>query len=161
MTAYHPNKLGSKNISSSVDIVESHIWLYEHSLWPWTWRQQTSLLAWHSCPQWCITISSLVTKDSAVVEIRYYPDEHSLEVWTISVTLTLTTTEQSTLFTSQSSLWLRTIKPILVAKGSAVQNIYIRKSYFACIILHCDEDSKPIFLENNLACDDASRYQVR
>ena len=47
----------------------SHIWLYESSLWPWTWRQQTNLLAWHSGPWWCITIPNLVTKGSAVKEV--------------------------------------------------------------------------------------------
>ena len=28
----------------------SHIWSKEPSLWPWTWRQPTSLLAWHFGP---------------------------------------------------------------------------------------------------------------
>ena len=35
---------------------------------------------------------------------RYCPDEHSPNFWTFSVTLTLTTTEQSNLFTRQSDL---------------------------------------------------------
>ena len=47
----------------------SHIWLYEPSLWPWTWRQQIYFLAWHSSPWWCITIPRLVTKGSAVQEM--------------------------------------------------------------------------------------------
>ena len=47
----------------------SHIWLYDPSLWPWTWRQQTNLLVWHSGPWRCITMPSLVTKGSAVEEI--------------------------------------------------------------------------------------------
>ena len=65
---------------------------------------------------------------------RYHQDEHSLEFWTFSVTLTLTTTEQSNLFQDnnraiqsfpgQSTLWWCTIKQSLVAKGSAVQIIY-------------------------------------
>ena len=37
-------------------------------MWPWTWRQQSNLLAWHSGPWWCITIPNLVTKGSAVEE---------------------------------------------------------------------------------------------
>ena len=51
---------------------------------------------------------------------------------------------------------------ILVAKGSAIQNTY-RKVIFGDMILHSDldlEDSKPIFLEYNLADDDESSYQV-
>ena len=44
-------------------------WLYEPSLWHWTWRQQTSLLAYYSGPWWCITIPSLVIKGSVVEEI--------------------------------------------------------------------------------------------
>ena len=36
---------------------------------PWTWRQQTNLLAWHSGQWWCITIPSLVTEGSAAEEI--------------------------------------------------------------------------------------------
>ena len=47
----------------------SHIWSNELSLWPWTWRQQTNLLAWHFRPWCCITIPSLVTEDSAAEEI--------------------------------------------------------------------------------------------
>ena len=89
----------------------SHTWLYDHSLWPWTWtwRQQTNLLAWHFGP-WCfITIPSLVTQDSAAE--RYHSDEHSLKFWTFSVTLTLTTTDQSNFFTRQFSSRLSAIKP--------------------------------------------------
>ena len=40
---------------------------------------------------------------------------------------------------------------------------YIKKSYFDYIICNCDldlEDSKPIFLKNILADNDASPYQV-
>ena len=51
---------------------------------------------------------------------RYRPDEHSLEFWTFSVTLILTTTEQSNFFTRQSTLQCA-IKPNLVAKGPALQ----------------------------------------
>ena len=41
---------------------------------------------------------------------------------------------------------------------------HIWKSYFDYMILHCQldlEDSKPIFLEDSLAHNDASPYQVR
>ena len=41
---------------------------------------------------------------------RYHSDEHSLEFWTFPVTFTLTTTEQSNLFTRQSTLWWCTTK---------------------------------------------------
>ena len=65
---YHPIKCCCKNISSSVDTVKSQIWLYEPPLWPWTWRQQTNLLAWHSGSWWC-SHTGLVTEGSAVEEI--------------------------------------------------------------------------------------------
>ena len=45
-----------------------HIWLDEPSQWPWTWRQQSYLLAWHFDLRWCITIPSLVTEGSAAEE---------------------------------------------------------------------------------------------
>ena len=50
------------------------------------------------------------------------------------------------------------IKPSLVAKGSAAQQIYLD----VIILIHCNlelEDSKPIFFEDNLA-HDASQYQT-
>ena len=94
---------------------------------------------------------------------RYCWDEHSLEFLTFPVTLTLTTTEQFSIFTRQSSSWLGAINQIiLVAKGSAIQKTYY-KVIFGDMILHCDldlEDSKPIFLEDNLAHDDALPYKV-
>ena len=54
---------------------------------------------------------------------RYHPDEHSLEFLTLSVALTLTTTEQSNLFTRQSTLRCCTSKSSLVAKESTVLRI--------------------------------------
>ena len=96
-----------------------------------------------------------------VQQLRWYrPDEHSLEFWTFPVIMTLTTTEQSYLFTRQSTLWWCAIKQSLVAKGSAV---CIKNSYFNYIIRNCDldlEDSKPIFLKDNLAHNDASSYSL-
>ena len=47
----------------------SHTWLYEPSLWPWTWRQQTNLLARHFGPWCCITIPSLVTEGSVAEDL--------------------------------------------------------------------------------------------
>ena len=45
---------------------------------------------------------------------RYHSDEHSLEFWTFSVTLT--TTERSNIFTRQSTLQWCTIKPSFLQK---------------------------------------------
>ena len=47
----------------------SHIRLNEPSVWPWTWRQQTNLLARHFGPRCCIIIPRLVTEGSAAEEI--------------------------------------------------------------------------------------------
>ena len=66
MTMYHPIKCSCKKISSSADMVQSHTWLRQPSLWPWTWRRHTNHLAW---PWWCITVVSLVTEGTAVEEI--------------------------------------------------------------------------------------------
>ena len=55
---------------------------------------------------------------------RYCPAEYLLGFWTSSVTLTLTTAQQSKLFTRQSTLWWCAIKPSVVAKGSAVKITY-------------------------------------
>ena len=61
--------------------------------------------------------------------LRYRWDEHSLEFWTFPVTLTLTTTEQSNLFTWQSSSWLGAIKPnYLSRKNDQRFRWFIRKS---------------------------------
>ena len=63
---YHQIKFGYKKFSGSVDVIETLILddMSPQSLWPWTWRQQTNLLAWHSGPWCCITIPSLVTQGS-------------------------------------------------------------------------------------------------
>ena len=47
------------------------IWSNELSVWPWTWRQQTNLLAWDFGPRCCITIPSLVTEGLAAEEISF------------------------------------------------------------------------------------------
>ena len=119
MMMYHPIKFGCKEDQHfSRYGRNSHIWSNEPTLWPWTWRQQTNLLAWHFGPWCCITIHSLVTEGLEAEEISFR--------WTftgILNLLTLTTTQQSNLFTRQFILWWCAIKPSLVAKGSAVQII--------------------------------------
>ena len=88
---------------------------------------------------------------------RYHPDEHSLDYWTSSVTST--TTEQSNLFTTQSTLWWCTIKPSLDAKGSAVQIIYWKDifwSYYPKLWLWPWKLQTNLFLKGNLAHNDAS-----
>ena len=56
---------------------------------------------------------------------RYRSHEHSLELWTSSVTLTSTTTQKSNNpLTRQSTLWWCAIKPSLLAEGiSSSENI--------------------------------------
>ena len=110
----------------------SHLWLYEPSLWPWTWKQQANqssfitlwpMMMHHPYQAWLQKVQQLR---------RYRPDDHSLEFWTFPVTLTLTTTEQSNL--TQSSLWWWcAIRPASVTKGSAVQKICTTKNHILTI----------------------------
>ena len=138
---------------------KSNIWLYEPSLWPWTWRKQTNLLTWHFDPRCCITITSLVTEGSAVEDTS--PRWTFSGILNLSVTLAMTTTKQSNLFTRQPSLSWCTTKTKL-QKDQQLRR-YIRKSYYNHMILNCDinhEVSKPIFLGDSLAHRNASEYQA-
>ena len=136
----------------------SHIWLYEPSLWPWTWRQQTNLLAWHFGPWCCITISSLVTEGSAAEEI--------LSRWTFAGILNLFLwpwpwpQQSNPIFSQDNPLHLMMMchqNKISLQKDQQFR-YYINKSYFDYIILNYDldlEDSKPFFLKDNLAHNDS------
>ena len=173
---YHQIKFGCKKINSSADIVETVI---------------SDQMSPHCDPELeeskPIFLYDTLAHDFAssyqvwlqkVQQLRRHClDEHLLEFWTLSVTLTWTTTEQSNLFTRQSTLWWCTIKPSLVAKGSAVQTTY--QSYFdhitfcsyldlensKSIFLHelvswCFEPSQPIFLHDTPTHNHVSQSQV-
>ena len=79
---YHPIKSGCKRISSSADIRSN-----EPSLWPWNWKQQTNLLAWHFGPWCCITIQSWL--QTVQLLWRYCSGQHSLEFLTFFCDLDL------------------------------------------------------------------------
>ena len=103
MMMYHPIKFGYKKISSSVDTVETVI---------------SDKMSPHSDPELednkpIFLHDTLVHKVASPYQVwlqkvqhlrRYHPDEHSLEFCTFRVTLSWTTTEQSNLFTGQSTL---------------------------------------------------------
>ena len=114
-----PSKFGCKKISSSADMVQTVIF---DQMSPHCDPELEDSKPIFFGPWCCITIISLVTERQQLR--RYHPDEHAPEFLTFSVALTLTTTEQPNLFTRQSTLWWCTIKPSVVAKGSAVQIIY-------------------------------------
>ena len=137
----------------------SHTWLYEPSLWPWTWRQQTNLLAWHSGLWWCITIPSLVTKGWAVEKIssrwpftgilNLFCDldlDHNRAIQPFHKTIQLIMMCHQTKFSCKRISSLKD------------RHILIIWSYTGDLDL---EDRKPIFFEENLAHNDASPYQVR
>ena len=126
-----------------------HVWLFEPSLWPWTWRQRTNLLAWHSGAWWCINIPRLDTEGSAAGKIlsRWT----FTEIYNLSMTLILTTTEHSNLFTRQSSLVRCAIEPSCKRMSSSEDIILFSESHILItdyVILCCDlylEDSKQSF----------------
>ena len=103
MMTYHPIEFGCKKISSSADMVETVI---------------SDIISLHCDPELednkPIFLHDTVAHDVAspyqvwlqkVQQLRrYHPDEHSLKFLTFSVTLTLTTTEQSNLYTTQYTL---------------------------------------------------------
>ena len=65
MMMYHPIKFGCQKKKKKKQEFNrydrnSHIWLYEPSLWPWPWRWQTIPFKWYSGPWWCVTVPSLV-----------------------------------------------------------------------------------------------------
>ena len=100
---YHPIKFARKKISSSVDIAETVILDY---------------MSPHDDPELedskpILLNNTLAHDDASPYQVwlqkvkqlrRYCLDEHSLEFLTF-FTLTLTTTEQSNLFTRRSTLW--------------------------------------------------------
>ena len=125
MLMYHPRRFCCKKISSSADKVKF------------------DQMSPHCDPELedsePIFLHDTLAHDDAspyqvwlqrVQQLRiYYPDEHLLEFWTFPVTLTLTTTEQSNLFTWQSSSWLGAIKPnYLSRKNDQRFRWFIRKS---------------------------------
>ena len=125
MITYHPIKFGCKKISSSEDMKETAIsdYMSPHGD-PDLEDSKTNLLAWHSGPWRCITIPSLVTKGSAVEEIS--------SRWTftgilnLSCDLDLDHNRAIQSFHKKPRLWWCATKPVLVAKGSAVQKTYYK-----------------------------------
>ena len=122
MLMSYPIKFGCRKISSSADMVETVI-SDEMSPHCDPELQDIKLIFLHDTFGHNVASSYQVWLKVQQLR-RYHPDEHSLEFSTFSVTLTLTTTAQSNLFTRQSTLWWWAIKPSSVAKGSAVQIIY-------------------------------------
>ena len=148
---HHPIKFGCKKYSSSAEL----------SLWPWTWRQQTNLLEWHSGPWWCITTPNLVTEGSAAEEIS--------SKWTFTgildhfcdLDLDQNRAIQSFYRTIQIMMMYHPIKwgcKKITRTADVVETLIL--DYMSP---HYDpelEDSKPDFVHDTLAHDDASPYQI-
>ena len=101
MMMYHPIKLGCRKISSSADMVETVISDYMSPPCDLELEDRKQILD-----------GTLAHDDASPYPVwfqkvqwlgRYHLDDHSLEYRTFPVTLTLTTIEQSNLFTRQSS----------------------------------------------------------
>ena len=159
---HNPIKYGWKKIISSVDVVKTVI---------------SDYISPHCDPELedskpIFLHDTLAHNDASPNQVwlqniqqlrRYHQDQNLLQFLTFSVTLTLTTTANSIFFTRQSSLWCcLPANQVHLQKDQQFRR-HIRKSSFDYIIFHCDlglEDSKSIFLEDNLAHNDASPYQV-
>ena len=155
---YHPIKFGCKKISSSADMVETvtfdqmspHCDLHLEDSKPIFLHDTLAHnVAW--------PLPSLVTEDSAAAEwssrwtfiriLNLFCDldlDHNTAIQSFHETIHLMMMYHHTKFSCK--------------RISSSDNI-LKKSYFDYIILNCDldlEDSKPIFLKDNLAHNDAS-----
>ena len=103
MMMYHPIKFGCKKISSSADIAETVI---SDQMSPHcdSELEDSKPIFLHDTLTNDVASPYQVLLQNVQQLKRHHPDEHSLEFLTFSVTLTLTTTEQSNLFTRQSTL---------------------------------------------------------
>ena len=157
---YHPIKCGWWNINSSADIVETVIF-DQMSSYCDPELEDSKPIFLHDTFAHDVASPYRVWLQKVQQLKRYHSDEHLLEFWTFPVTLTKT--EQCNLFTRQSSLWWCAIKPSLVAKGSAVQIIHIKKTFLIILFLTVTltlNTANQSFLKDNLAYNDASPYQV-
>ena len=111
------SKFGCKKISSSADMIERVIFdqMSPHCD---PELEDRKLIFLHDTLAHDVASPYQVWLQKVQQQRRYHSDKHSLEFCTFFVTLTLTTTDQSNLFTRHA------IKPSLLAKGSAVQIIY-------------------------------------
>ena len=122
MITYHPNLVATRSASGSADMVETVIFdqMSRHCDTELEDRKPIFLhiLAHDVASPYQVWLQKVQHQRI------YHSDEHSLEFLTFSVTLTLTTTQQSIFFTRNSTLCWCAIKPSLLAKGSAIQIKY-------------------------------------
>ena len=123
MMMHHPIKSGCRRISSSTDMVETVIFDRMTPHCDPELEDSKPIFLYDTLAH-DVASPYQVWLKKVQQPRRYHPDEHSLEFLTLSVALTLTTTEQSNLFTRQSTLRCCTSKSSLVAKESTVQMIY-------------------------------------
>ena len=103
MMMYHPIKSGCKEITSSANMVETVTF---HQISPHSdpELQDSKPIFLHDTLAHDVASPYQVWLQKGQQRWRYRPDEQSLEFLIFSVILTLTTTEQSNLFTRQSIL---------------------------------------------------------
>ena len=100
MIRYYPFKCGCKKISNPVDIVETVILDYMSPHYdPELELEDSKPIFLHDTLAHDDASPHQVWLQKVQQLMRYHPDEHSLKLLTFSVTLTLTTTRQSNLFT--------------------------------------------------------------
>ena len=155
---YHPIQFSCQKISRCSR--NSHIWLNEPSQWPWTWRQQTNLLAWQFGP-WYVASPYKVCLEKVsswgdIIQMNiHWNSEPFLWPWPWP--------QQSNPFFSQDNPPVMMCHQIKFSCKRISSSDNILKRHFCYIIYNCDldlEDSKTIFLKENLARNDASPYQV-
>ena len=144
---YHPIKFGCKKISSSADMVETAIFdqMSPHCD---PELEDSKPIFLHGSLVHDVALPYQVWLQKVQQQRRHHSDEHSLEFLTFSVTLTLTTTEQSIFFHKTFHFMLVchqtkfTCKRVSNSDNISKSHILIILFLTVTLTANCDSDSK-------------------